>query len=352
MTLRAQLGLQVGPLAVELDLDAGDGEVVALVGPNGAGKTSVLRAVAGLLPLAAGCVAVDGRVLEDAATGVRAAPEDRPVAVVFQDYLLFPHLSALDNVAFALRARGGRRAAARTEAHEWLTAVGAGDVARLRPAALSGGQAQRVALARALAARPRVLLLDEPLAAVDASARPELRRLLRRQLAEHTGVRILVTHDPLDALVLADRVVVLENGQVTQQGTVADVTARPRSPWVAALIGVNLLAGSSDGTAIDLDGGGRLTVAGAPQGAVLALVHPHALTLHTQRPEGSARNVWHGRIGAIDLEGDRVRVRVDGPDAPSLVAELTPAALAGLHLVEGSDVWMSLKATEVETYGV
>ena len=348
MSLSARIQLHLGDLHLDVELEVDQGEVVAVVGPNGAGKTSLLRALCGLQPLGAGRVVLDGAVLEDVAAGVRVPPERRPVSVVFQDYLLFPHLSAVENVAFGLRARGSHRRAAREEAGRWLAAVGAADVANRRPANMSGGQAQRVALARALASRPRLLLLDEPLSAVDVSARPDLRRLVRRQLREHPGIRMLVTHDPIDALTLADRLVVVEGGRVTQEGAVADVTARPRSTWVASLLGVNLLAGRSDGHHVSLDGGGGLTVAGAPPGAVHALVHPRTLTLHRQQPEGSARNVWSGRIAAIDMEHDRVRVLVHG--SPSVVAEVTPAALTSLDLSEGSPVWVSLKATEVEVY--
>jgi molybdate transport system ATP-binding protein len=321
-----------------------------LLGPNGAGKTTVLRALAGLLRLAEGRVALDGRVLEDTARRVRVPAEGRPIGMVFQDYLLFPHLSALENVAFGLRARGVRRAAARRVARRWLERLGLPGVAKASPRALSGGQQQRVALARALATEPRLLLLDEPLAALDVSIRAEVRRDLRRHLREFSGVNLLVTHDPLEAIALADRLIVIERGRIVQAGTPTEVTERPRSPYVADLVGVNLLRGRGVGNAIELAEGCRLEAVGAGLGEVFAVIPPRSVSLWPTRPEGSPRNVWRGRATGLDLLGDRVRVRVEARPQPALVAEVTPAAVADLGLAEGSDVWVSIKATEVHTY--
>jgi len=322
--------------------------VAALLGPNGAGKTTILRALAGLVPLAEGRVVLDGRVLEDPARRLRVPPERRPVGMVFQDYLLFPHLSALENVAFGLRARGVGRAPARRAAAEWLARLGLGTQAEVRPARLSGGQQQRVALARALAIDPRLLLLDEPLSALDVSIRAEVRRDLRRRLRDFTGVSLLVTHDPLEAIALADRLVVIEGGRVVQAGTPAEVTRHPRSPYVADLVGVNLLRGRMHENVIEVEGGGRLQVARAGDGEVLAVVPPSSVSLWRSRPFGSPRNVWSGHVSGLDWLGDRARVRVSG--RPSLVAEVTPAAVAELGLVEGMEVWVSVKATEVRVY--
>ena len=341
--LTAEVGVRLGALDLDVNLHAGSDEVVAVVGPNGAGKTTLLRVLAGLVRPDRGRVVLDDVVLDD------LAPERRPVAVVFQDGLLFPHLSALDNVAYGLRARGTSRNDARRRAGQWLERVGldAGQAAS-RPAALSGGQAQRVALARALATEPALLLLDEPLSAVDVAAKAQLRRVLREQLATTPAVRLVVTHDPVDAMALADRLVVLEDGRVTQHGPLREVTTRPRSAWVARLAGLNLFRGRVDAGRLLLDDGSAINVATAVRGPAFALVHPRAVTLHRSHPEGSARNAWAGEAAGLHLEGDRVRVQVEG--SPAIVAEVTPAAAAELRLAEGGAVWISLKATEVDVY--
>jgi molybdate transport system ATP-binding protein len=348
MSLDAQVGLTLGRLRLEVELAVGTGELVVLLGPNGAGKTTLLRALAGLLALDHGRVVLDGAVLEDTATGAWVPTERRPIGFVFQDYLLFPHLSALENVAFGLRARGLPKAEARRRAGAWLERVGLAGHAGARPRALSGGQAQRVALARALVSEPRLLLLDEPLAALDAATRAEVRRDLRRHLAGFDGTRLLVTHDPLEAMALADRLVVLEGGRVTQTGSPAQVSQRPRSGYVAELVGVNLFRGRADGGAVELAGGGRLIAAGDHRGEVFAAVHPRAVALHRRVPEGTPRNVLPGTAETVDVVGDRVRVRVAG-QVP-IVAEVTPAAVGELRLADGGPVWASVKATEVIVY--
>jgi len=347
MTLDADIELTVGELHLTAAVATTD-DVIAVVGPNGAGKTTLLRAIAGLEPLARGRVTIDGTVVEDTATGVRVPPEERRVGVVFQEHRLFANLSSLDNVAFGLRARGTGRVEARRRAGDWLARLGVADVAGRRPRHLSGGEAQRVALARALVTEPAVLLLDEPLAAVDASARAELRQLLRAELRRYRGSRLIVTHDPIEAAALADRLLVLEGGTVTQSGPLVDVTARPRSPWVATMVGLNLLRGEGDGAAVRLPNGAAVVTAGSAQGEVFAAFRPNAVTLHRERPAGSARNVWAGRAAELHPAGDRARVRFEG--AVPLVAEVTAAAVAELHLADGGPVWASLKATEVDVY--
>lgn len=348
MMLDAQVRLRVGDLALDVRLKAAPGQLVVLVGPNGAGKTTLLRALAGLVPVEEGHVSIDGAVLEDTARGIRVPTERRPVGMVFQDYLLFPHLSMIENVAFGLRARGVPRAAARQQAAVWLDRMGLSARAEAKPRSLSGGQAQRVALARALATSPSLLLLDEPLAALDAPARAGVRRDLRRHLATFGGVRLLVTHDPPEAIALADRIMVIEHGSIVQAGDVPDVTARPRSRYVAEFVGVNLFRGTAAGGSIEIDTGGSLTAAGVGSGEVFAVVHPHAVSVHRTEPEGSPRNVWKGFVEGCDFEGDRVRVRVGG--APSIVAEVTPAAASELDLIDGGTVWVSVKATDVVVY--
>ncbi len=349
MTVTAAIDLRLGELHLALDLAVGAGEVVALLGPNGAGKTTVLRALAGLQPIDAGRIAIGAQVVDDPTAGVFEVPERRPVGVVFQDYLLFPHLTVLENVAFGPRSRGVPKDEARAAALEWLGRVGIADLAGAKPRSISGGQAQRAALARALATTPDLLLLDEPLAALDAGTRTTVRRDLHRHLGDFAGATVLVTHDALDAIALADRVVILEAGQVTQAGTIEEVTTRPRSSYVADLIGVNLLRGTANGTAVDLAApGGTVIVADPIDGPALLLIHPHAVGLHRNRPEGSARNQWEERITGFDMLGDRVRVRLAGD--LSLVAEVTPAAVAEMGLVEGESVWATVKATEIAAY--
>ncbi len=348
--LDADIRLQVGALHIDARLHIGDDEVVALLGPNGAGKTSILRAIAGLLPIGDGRIVLDGEVVDAPVDGAFVPSEHRSIGVVFQDYLLFPRMSALDNVAFGLRARGAKKAAARAAAGEWLDRLGVGDIAASAPSALSGGQAQRVALARALATSPRLLLLDEPLSALDAAARLHVRAELRRVLAGFAGARLLITHDPLDALVLADRVVILEDGRVTQVGTPAEVTAKPMTAYVAELVGINLLVGRASGPhTVALDGGGELTLADPPPATEVAVaIRPRAVSLHRSRPEGSARNCWPATVADLEADRDRVRVRLEGP--VPLVAEVTPAAVAELDLGPGVAVWATVKAVDLVAY--
>jgi len=338
----------VGSFDLDVDLSIAPGEVVALLGPNGAGKTSVLRALAGLLTIDAGRIALDGIVLDEPANAIRMPVEQRPIGVVFQDYLLFPHLSVLENVAFGLRSRGVGRTTATARARSWLDRVGLGPAANRKPGSLSGGQAQRVALVRALATEPALLLLDEPMAALDVSTRVELRRELRQHLESFRGVRLLVTHDPVEAMAMADRLIVLEHGRVLQTGSPAEVTQRPRSRYVADLVGVNLFRGTARQNVITISGGGSLTAVGVTDGDVFAVVHPRTVALYRARPDGTPRNVWEGRATDLDLQGDRVRVRLQG--SPSIVAEVTPAAVRELGLDRGDQVWIGVKATEVDVY--
>jgi molybdate transport system ATP-binding protein len=348
MSLDARIAVVLDRLDLDVDLTVAAGEVVAIVGPSGAGKTTILRAIAGLVPLTAGRVALDGTVFDDTAAGIYIRPERRGLGVVFQDALLFPHLSAVDNVAAGLCFTGTSRLVARARAREWLERLGIAELAAAMPAALSGGQAQRVALARALATAPRLLLLDEPLSSLDVAARAEVRRELRRHLASFAGIRLLVTHDPIEALALADRLVVLEDGRVVQAGSSLAVTERPRSRYVADFVGVNWLRGRTHGDEILLADGGALTVPEAVPGEVFVVIHPRAVALHRRQPEGSPRNVWHGTIVAADDEGTRIRVRLALPFP--LVAEVTRAAAAALEVERGGDVWATVKATEIATY--
>ena len=355
--LEATIRTDVGAVRLELELQVRAPATVAVLGPNGAGKTTLLRVLAGLHLPGESRVVLDGEVLDDGATGRHVPTEARPVAMVFQDNALFPHLSAVDNVAFGLRARRRNRRAARAEATAWLARVGLAGREGARPDELSGGEAQRVALARALATEPRLLLLDEPTSALDASARAATRRLLAGVLATGDGIRLLVTHDPLEAMALADHVVVLDHGSIVQQGEPAALAAAPRNDYVAELVGVNLLAGhvATAGTVV-IDGASPLAVtapAATQTGAVWVVLHPRAIAVHRAEPAGSARNVWRGEVRSIDDEGDRSRVRVElgAYDPPVVVvAEVTRAAVDDLGLRERGAVWLSCKATEVSVF--
>lgn len=363
-----------GSFDLDVSVAVGPGQVLAVLGPNGSGKSTLLRAVAGLAPLSGGRLTIDGVVVDEPAAGVFVPAEQRGVGVVFQDYRLFPHLSVVENVAFSARARGLGRAAARQAAMSWLERFGVADLATRRPAQLSGGQAQKVALARALAASPRVLLLDEPLAALDASATVAARAVVRDAVSGFDGATIVVTHDPLDALLLGDHLLVLDGGRVTQEGPVAEVARRPRTPYVASLVGLNRYDGRvrADGATVDLDGGGVLV--GRPDGPVLpagsrvnVALRPGSITVHTERPEhASPRNVWRATVSSLDLIGGVARIEVagagagpttspgrpgtDGAAVPTAVVEVTPAAVADLDLRPGVTVWLSAKATEVSIY--
>jgi molybdate transport system ATP-binding protein len=272
--------------------------------------------------------------------------EQRACGVMFQQYQLFPHMTVLENVSFGLRARGIDKTTAHEGARHWLGLVGNTAPERARPSALSGGQAQRVALARALASEPNLLLLDEPLAALDAATRVEVRRELRRHLAGFKGSAVLVTHDPVDAYTLADRVVIIENGHVVQDGTFVEIASHPRSAYVAELIGVNLLTGSMMGGIFVVDGGAMLVVAAEDvDGPAIAVIRPQAVSLHGSRPEGSPRNTWRAAVIDVDHRGERVRVRLEGPI--QLTAEITASAATSLGIRVGLELWAAVKATEI-----
>uniref|UniRef100_A0AAU2V450 ABC transporter permease n=1 Tax=Streptomyces sp. NBC_00003 TaxID=2903608 RepID=A0AAU2V450_9ACTN len=327
----------------ELTLEANPGTTIAVVGENGAGKTTLLRALLGLTPRAHAELRLgdlDVTVLP---------PHKRGVAWVPQDGALFPHLTALANTAYGLRAQGIARGEARAAAQRWLDRLGVGHLAHRKPAQLSGGQAQRVALARALAARPRLLLLDEPLAALDQTTRAHVRHTLRTHLAGFAGVCLIVTHDPVEAVSLADRVLVLDAGRTLQDAPPTEVTRNPRSPWVARMLGRNAWAGEASGDGLVLTGGGRIVAAERLRegSRALAIIAPESVSVHRKRPDGSPRNVWPGTVREITASGSRLRVLIGSAESPDLVAEVTPQAAAELGLVEGAAVWSSVKATEV-----
>jgi molybdate transport system ATP-binding protein len=355
MSLHVDVEVRRNGFRLEAAFVAEPGETVGLLGPNGAGKSTLVAVLAGVVEPSAGRVELDGSVLDDRAADVHVLPEGRPIGIVFQDLLLFPHLSARDNVAFPLRARGMPARDANGRALALLERLGVGTRAHVGPSELSGGEAQRVALARALVAEPRLLLLDEPLSALDVRARGTIRTLVRETLRTFEGIRLLITHDPVEAAMLSDRLVLLEEGRVTQTGTPEEIRRAPRTPVAADLGGVNFFAGRLEPAG---EGAGRLVTAdgeivvawppGRPEtsGDTVGVLRPMDVSLHLQRPEGSARNVLRGRVAGIDIEGDRARVQV--LSAPPLVAEITLGSISRLGLIEGAEVWASFKAVEVE----
>jgi molybdate transport system ATP-binding protein len=343
---------RVGARDVDLAFEVGEGETVALLGPNGAGKSTTLQVLSGLLRPDRGRVVLDGRVLTETGSGRSAyvPPHDRRIATLAQEPLLFPHLSVLDNVAFGPRSAGAGRQEARQAARGWLDDVGIGDLADRRPSQLSGGQAQRAAVARALAAQPRLLLLDEPMAALDVAVTPALRQTLRRVLAHRTAV--VVTHDALDALLLADRVLVLEDGRVVEHGPSAEVLARPRSAFAARIAGLNMLRGTwRDGAVLTSSGRHVAGETGDPAPAdgdpVVAVFAPTAVSVFPSAPGGSPRNAFEVVVTDLEPQHGHVRVR-----AAELAADVTPQAAAELDLAPGTPTWFAVKATEVSVYPV
>jgi molybdate transport system ATP-binding protein len=348
----------------DVALTVAPGETVAVMGPNGAGKSTLLASIAGLLRPDGGQAQLNGRTLFDLDGGKRtwAAPHHRGTALLAQEPLLFPHLSALDNVSFGPRSAGMPKRAAEEQARRWLAEVEAGDLAARRPAQLSGGQAQRVAVARALAADPALLLLDEPLAALDIHSAPLLRRLFKRVLAGRQA--IIVTHDVLDALMLADRVVILEDGRIVEEGPTRAVLERPRSSFAAGLAGLNFIPGTLDGAGVRTHEG--LTITGhddeswapepgphgepvplpRPQGPGVAVFPPSAVSVFLNDAHGSPRNSFAVTITDLEPHGDQIRVRAGG-----LAADITPAASADLGLVPGMAVHFVVKAAAVSVYG-
>lgn len=343
--LRADLETSRNGFQVRAGLSIPPGRTTALLGPNGAGKSTVVSALAGLLALESGTVALNGVTLDDPGTGVFVPPEARHVGVVFQDYLLFPHLTVLENVAFGMRSMGVRRDVARLRAREWLDHLGVGDLGRSRPADLSGGQAQTVALARALATEPELLLLDEPLSAIDVGRRSGLRRALASHLERFGGPVLVITHDPTDAFLLADEIYIMERGLITQHGTADEIRLRPRTQYAASVAGVNLLRGHARDGVIET-GGHVLNIADhRVSGPVVVVIRPMAIAIHMSQPQGSPRNTWRTTVEVVEHLGDVVRI-LTGEPLP-LAVEVTEEAVDALGIENGSLIWLSVKATEI-----
>ena len=347
MTLHAEVELVRGGFELAVDFDVPAGSVLAILGPNGSGKSSLLGCLSGLLRPRRATISFAGRSLHD------LPPHARAVGLLSQDPLLFPHLSAVDNVAFAPRSRGASKAQAREIAHRWLAEVDAAELTDRKRAQLSGGQAQRVAIARALAGEPDLLLLDEPMAALDVDAAPAIRGLLRRVLAAGgTRSTVLVTHDPLDALALSDHVLVLASGQVVERGPTREVLAAPRTAFTARIAGLNLISGTAAGEGLRAEDGRLIAGMLAPDTAVgepaVAVFAPSAVAVYPAEDghPGSPRNTIATVVTAVEPHGSVVRLRT----AASLTAELTPAAVADLRLEPGTPVQLSIKATTVTVH--
>jgi molybdate transport system ATP-binding protein len=346
--LRADLQTPVGDFELDVALKVPVGRCLALVGPSGAGKTTVLRCIAGLAEPRLGLVRCGEEVWLDSARSVSAPAQRRRCGYVFQDYALFPHLSAWRNVAYGLHDRPRHRR--RSIALEMLERLGLGDRAEDRPHRLSGGERQRVALARALAREPSVLLLDEPLASLDTRSRAAATRLLDAILRASETPTILVTHDFHEAATLADELVVLDRGRIVQRGSASELAAAPASQFVADLTGAVVLTGVArrmhDGlTRIELDGGGFLMSTAEGDGPVAVSVYPWEIALQSPFHEalGSAQNKLAAHVSSIVTVGNKVRVGLSAPQP--LVAEVTLASLERLGLVEGSEVLATWKAT-------
>ncbi|GAA4810485.1 ATP-binding cassette domain-containing protein [Actinomycetospora chlora] len=359
--LAARVTTRRGGFTLDVELEVAPGEVVAVLGPNGSGKSTLLGTLAGLHRPEDARITVGGRTLTDTADGTAVPVHRRRIGLLSQQALLFPHLTARDNAAFGPRCAGRPRREAAAAARRRLADVGIGELEGRRPAELSGGQAQRVAIARALATEPDLLLLDEPFAALDVDAAPAVRSVLRRLVRDTGQTTLLVTHDVVDAVVLADRLVVVADGHVVEQGPTAEVLARPRSAFAARIAGLDLVPGVAAADGLRTPEGGTVhgvpTEEVAPGEPAVAVFAPHAVAVHRDRPAGSPRNVLPVRLAALEPQGPIVRLRAasvpDGPPwAEGLAADVTPAAVAELDVEPGDDLWFAVKATEVAVHPV
>lgn len=356
MSLEAQVRVNLAQFEEHLELTVGDGEVVAVLGPNGSGKTTLLRTLAGIQPLSGGRISLDGTIVDDPSLGILVPPGRRSCGLVFQDHLLFPHLSVLDNVSFGPRSQGMTTSLATERALHWLDCLSVAELAGSRPSTLSGGQSQRVALARALATEPRLLLLDEPTAALDVTQRGLVQSELRSHLVTLGAACIIVTHDPLEAAAVADQLVLLEAGRMVQSGTFADVYRQPRTPFVAELMGRNLLQGEADGVSLPLRGGPVVAALNGARGARFAAISPSDIVCSSKRPIDPTVVAWSTTIVDVALQGDCARVRLESQgDVPGGttggVAALVPIAdFAAQRFTHGATVWASVDPDRVDIF--
>lgn len=355
MSLDSRMVVRRGGFVLDAELAADDHEVVALLGPNGSGKSTLLGAIAGLLPVESGTISANGRLLTSARAGRRMTVPvpRRRVGLLGQDALLFPHLTALQNVLFGARAAVEDPTRAGAAARDWLEAVGLSGFEDRRPAALSGGQQQRAAIARALAAEPDILLLDEPMASLDVESASLIRTLLRERLSSSGTTTILVTHDVVDAIVLADRVVILEDGRITDDGDASVVLGRPIDRFAAALAGLNLLRGSAmaDGSVATEDGHtirghgdalaeGSDAWAAFPRSAV-------SVREPAMAPSDDAANSWTGEVSVLEPAAGGIRVVLDGG---GVVAEVPSTEVFEHGLRPGAQVRLQIDPAFVTVY--
>ena len=379
--LIAALDTHLNTFHLDISFSAETGKTTVLLGESGAGKSTVLRILAGLLYPQRGHISLEGVTYFDSERHIAISPQERPFGYVFQDYTLFPHLNVFENVAFGLRAQHLPRQVVRERVSQGLEQVHLIGFDQRRPSQLSGGQQQRVAIARALALRPQLLLLDEPLAALDVQTRREVRQELRQILSTAGITTVMVTHQYLEALLFGYHIMVLEQGRVIQQGSQHDLMQYPRSSYVAELVGMNFFRGrvlqceTSALCTIQLQRNGEpgIEVSAALEEHAQAtnmpglgdeayvLVDPRSITLYQSLPDSSARNIFHGKIvqllhlGAGTGNGSkhdgRVRVSIHIDDsAPPLIAEITEASAARMELSEGKGIYATFKATEARAY--
>ena len=377
--LTAVLDTHLNSFHLDMNFSAGKGKTTVLLGESGAGKSTVLRLLAGLLHPERGHISLEGNTYFDSERHIAIPPQERPFGYVFQDYMLFPHLTTFENVAFGLRAQHLPRKVVRQRVGEALEQVHMAGYDQRRPAQLSGGQQQRVAIARALALHPQLLLLDEPLAALDIQTRREVRQELRNLLSSAGITTVMVTHQYLEALLFGYHILVLEQGQVIQQGSHRDLLQYPRSSYVAELVGMNFFRGrvicceAGAMCTIQLQNNGRpgIELSAAleeqtqklpePGDEAFVLVDPRSITLYQTLPDSSARNVFQGTIvqllnlgtpfGKNSEQSGRVRVSMSVDDSvPLLTAEVTEASASRMELSEGKIMYATFKATEARAY--
>jgi molybdate transport system ATP-binding protein len=346
--LAAGVRARRGAFELNFELQAERGETLAVIGASGSGKTTLLRCIAGLLRPLAGSIKNDGSVWSDATGKAFVPPHQRDIGMVFAHGALFDHLSALENVAFGMRAAGVAQAQAARRALTALEVTGADHLAPRSARSLSTGERQRVAIARAIALRPAVMLLDEPLANLDLQLRPLVRDALLRALDVTRATTVLVTHEPPEALLFAEHFVVLEGGNVAQSGDLDALRTKPKTEYVASFAGTNLYRGLAnplqDGTSLVQTENAQMVVQGRYEGRVGLVIDPDAVTLSVHEPESSARNHFSGLVESIIADRGAFRVTLAG--VPRIAARVTAASLASMQIVPGTSLFASFKAVE------